>query len=143
MEITTFNNMEEGIQKIAAGGVEADVFVPTPGYLRRLVSQNLVQPLQHELIPNMEANVWPTYSNPGPYYDQGWRYTVPYTIYTWGVAYRRDLVDRRRRRGAGLGGALEHRVRGEDQPVRLLRRHDRRRDHAQREPGREHRATPR
>ena len=40
----------------------------------------------------MEATVWPSYSNPGPYYDQEWRYTVPYTIYTWGVAYRRDLV---------------------------------------------------
>jgi spermidine/putrescine transport system substrate-binding protein len=92
VEITTFNNMEEGIQKIAAGGVEADVFVPTPGYLRRLVSQNLVQPLQHELIPNMGTTVWPSYSDPGPYYDLEWRYTVPYTIYTWGVAYRRDLV---------------------------------------------------
>ena len=84
--------MEEGIQKVANGQVTADVFVPTPGYLRRLVQQNLVQPLQHELIPNMEANVWPSYYNPGPYYDLGWNYTVPYTIYTWGVAYRRDRV---------------------------------------------------
>ena len=40
----------------------------------------------------MEANVWPSYYNPGPYYDLGWNYTVPYTIYTWGVAYRRDRV---------------------------------------------------
>ena len=92
VDLTTFNNMEEGIQKVANGQVTADVFVPTPGYLRRLVQQNLVQPLQHELIPNMEANVWPSYYNPGPYYDLGWNYTVPYTIYTWGVAYRRDRV---------------------------------------------------
>jgi spermidine/putrescine transport system substrate-binding protein len=92
VEITTFNNMEEGIQKVVAGQVTPDVFVPTPGYLRRLVSQSLLQPLQHELIPNMTANVWPSYSNPGPYYDLNWHYTVPYTIYTWGVAYRRDRV---------------------------------------------------
>ena len=92
VDLTTFNNMEEGIQKVANGQVTADVFVPTPGYLRRLVQQNLVQPLQHELIPNMEASVWPSYYNPGPYYDLGWNYTVPYTIYTWGVAYRRDRV---------------------------------------------------
>ena len=32
-------------------------------------------PLQHELIPNMEANVWPSYSDPGPYYDLEWNYT--------------------------------------------------------------------
>src|SRR5262249_37069619 len=43
-------------------------------------------------IPNM-SNVWPSYSDPGPYYDLKWKYTVPYTIYVWGVAYRRDRVD--------------------------------------------------
>jgi spermidine/putrescine transport system substrate-binding protein len=93
VEITTFNNMEEGIQKVVNGQVTPDVFVPTPGYLRRLVSQSLLQPLQHELIPNMTANVWPSYSNPGAYYDLNWHYTVPYTIYVWGVAYRRDRVE--------------------------------------------------
>ena len=92
VEITTFNNMEEGIQKVVAGQVTPDVFVPTPGYIRRLVQSDLLAPLQHELIPNMQASVWPSYSDPGPYYDLGWRYTVPYTIYTWGVAYRRDRV---------------------------------------------------
>ena len=30
---------------------------------------------------------------PGPWYDLGWNYTVPYTIYTTGVAYRRDRID--------------------------------------------------
>ncbi len=92
VDITTFNNLEEGIQKVVNGQVSPDVFVPTPGYLRRLVQKDLLLPLQHELIPNMQANVWPSYSNPGPYYDLGWNYTVPYTIYTWGVAYRRDRV---------------------------------------------------
>jgi spermidine/putrescine transport system substrate-binding protein len=91
VEVTTFNNLEEGIAKVVNGQITPDVFVPTPGYLRRLVAQDLLQPLQHELIPNM-SNVWPSYSDPGPYYDQGWLYTVPYTIYTWGVAYRRDRV---------------------------------------------------
>jgi spermidine/putrescine transport system substrate-binding protein len=92
VEITTFNNMEEGIQKVANGQVTPDVFVPTVGYLRRLVERDLVASLQHELLPNMLENVWPSYSDPGPYYDLGWHYSVPYTIYTWGVAYRRDRV---------------------------------------------------
>jgi spermidine/putrescine transport system substrate-binding protein len=91
VEITTFNNMEEGIQKVVNEQVVPDVFVPTPSYLRRLVEKDLLQPLQHELIPNME-NVWPSFSDPGPYYDLKWHYSVPYTIYTWGVAYRRDRV---------------------------------------------------
>ena len=92
VQISTFNNLEEGIQKVVNGQITPDVFVPTPGYLRRLVAKSLLQPLQHELIPNM-ANVWPSYSDPGPYYDLNWNYSVPYTIYTWGVAYRRDRVD--------------------------------------------------
>ena len=31
VDITTYNNMEEGIQKVANDQVTADVFVPTPG----------------------------------------------------------------------------------------------------------------
>jgi spermidine/putrescine transport system substrate-binding protein len=92
VEWTTFTNMEEGIQKLVAGQVEADVFFPTTDYVRRLVASDLLQPLNHELIPNM-ANVWPVFSDPGPWYDLGWNYTVPYTIYTTGVAYRRDRID--------------------------------------------------
>ena len=53
VQITTFNNLEEGIQKVVNGQVTPDVFVPTPGYLRRLVAKDLLQPLQHDLIPNM------------------------------------------------------------------------------------------
>jgi len=92
VELTTFNNMEEGIQKMVAGQVQADVFFPTTDYVSRLVAADLIQPLNHELIPNLEANYWRTFWDPGPWYDLGWRYTVPYTIYTTGVAYRRDRI---------------------------------------------------
>ena len=34
--------------------------------MRRLVQKDLLQPLQHELIPNMEANVWPSLLQPRP-----------------------------------------------------------------------------
>lgn len=93
VEWTTFNNMEEGIQKLVAGQVQADVFFPTTDYISRLVERDLLQPLNHELIPNLEANYWKSFWDPGPWYDTGWRYTVPYTIYTTGVAYRRDRID--------------------------------------------------
>jgi spermidine/putrescine transport system substrate-binding protein len=92
VEWTSFNNMEEAIKKMQAGQVKPDVFFPTTDYVSRLVETDLIQPLQHELLPNMEQNVWQAYWDPGPYYDLDWRYTVPYTIYTTGVAYRRDRV---------------------------------------------------
>ena len=57
VEWTTFQNMEEGIQKLVAGQVQADVFFPTTDYVSRLVEGDLLQPLNHELIPNLEANI--------------------------------------------------------------------------------------
>ncbi len=101
VEYTSFNNMEEGIQKMVAGQVEPDVFFPTTDYISRLVAQGMLQPLNHELLPNMEATVWPAFTDPGPWYDLGWQYTVPYTIYTTGVAYRRDRVDDATAQAAG------------------------------------------
>ena len=53
VEWTTFNNMEEGIQKLVAGQVTADVFFPTTDYIRRLVASDNLQPLHHELLPNL------------------------------------------------------------------------------------------
>jgi spermidine/putrescine transport system substrate-binding protein len=88
--VTTFNNMDEAVAKMQAGQIEADVFFPTIDVVPKLAISGLLQPLNHDLIPNMEENVWPQYQN--PYYDQGWRYTVPYVVYTTGVAYRRDVV---------------------------------------------------
>lgn len=112
VEITTYNNMEEGIAKVESGQVKPDVFFVTKDYLRRLVQNNLVQPLQHELIPNVQ-NMWPVYSDPGPYYDVGWRYTVPYTIYTWGVAYRRDRVSDEEIAAQGWNALWNHDYAGE------------------------------
>ena len=66
VEWTTFNNMEEGIQKLVAGQVKPDVFVPTPGLPLRLVQKDLLQPLHHDLLPNMASNVWPIVLRPGP-----------------------------------------------------------------------------
>jgi spermidine/putrescine transport system substrate-binding protein len=93
IEWTTFNNQEEGIQKLVAGQVKPDVFFSTTDYIRRLVATDHLQPLNYELLPNLAANVWPVFSDPGPWYDLGPHYTIPYTIYTTGVAYRRDRLD--------------------------------------------------
>jgi spermidine/putrescine transport system substrate-binding protein len=88
--LTTFNDIDEGVAKLSAGQVKPDIFFPDPSELTKLVVSKLLKPLQHELLPNLAANYWPEFQN--PFYDQGWRYTVPYTIYTTGIAYRRDHI---------------------------------------------------
>jgi spermidine/putrescine transport system substrate-binding protein len=86
---STFQNMDEGVAKLQAGQ-KADVFFPTIDVMGKLVAADLLQPLNHDLIPALKKDNWKTFQN--PYYDQAWRYSVPYTIYTTGIGYRRDHI---------------------------------------------------
>lgn len=92
VEYSSFFTLEEAVQKVQSGQIRPDVYFPGPAYLAKVVYADLMQPLNHELIPNMEANVWKMFWDPGPWYDTGWRYSVPYTVLTTGIAYRRDRV---------------------------------------------------
>jgi len=91
IEWTGFSNMEEAIQKMASGQIKPDVFISDVDKINSLVEARLIQPLNHSYIPNLAKYVWSSYQN--PFYDQGWHYTVPYVLWTSGIAYRRDRVD--------------------------------------------------
>jgi len=87
--VTTFNTMNEALSKLRSG-LTFDVFMGvTVDVLGQLVESRLLQPLNHSYLPNI-AQAWPDFTN--PFYDQGWQYTVPYTIYTTGISWRKDLV---------------------------------------------------
>ena len=88
--VSTFETMDEAVAKLSSGKVKADVFFPTIDVLGKLVAADLLQPLNHDLIPALERDNWAAFQN--PYYDQGWRYSVPYAIYTTGIGYRRDHI---------------------------------------------------
>jgi len=87
--ITTFESTSEALGKIRSGGIQADIYNPSYDQMARMVKADLIQPLNHTYIPNI-ANVWPSFTN--PFYDGEWRYTVPYTVYTTGIAWRADKV---------------------------------------------------
>jgi spermidine/putrescine transport system substrate-binding protein len=89
VQLTTFNTMNEALSKLRSG-LSYDVFMGvTVDVLGQLIESKLIQPLNHSYIPNI-SQAWPDFAN--PFYDQGWRYTVPYTIYTTGISWRKDLV---------------------------------------------------
>jgi spermidine/putrescine transport system substrate-binding protein len=90
VELTTFYNLEEATRKLRTGKVDFDVFVPTAEVIPKFVAGKLLQPLNHDYLPNLKKNVWPMLAN--PYYDQGSRYTVPYTVYLTGIGWRTDMV---------------------------------------------------
>jgi spermidine/putrescine transport system substrate-binding protein len=87
--VTTFNTMDEALSKLRSG-LKFDVFMGvTVDVLGQLIGSKLIQPLNHSYLPNI-SQAWPDFVN--PFYDQGWKYTVPYTIYTTGISWRKDLV---------------------------------------------------
>jgi spermidine/putrescine transport system substrate-binding protein len=89
VEVTTFNTMDEALAKLRSG-LSFDVFMGvTADVLGQLVESKLLQPLNHGYIPNI-AQAWPDFTD--PFYDRHWQYTVPYTIYTTGMAWRKDYV---------------------------------------------------
>ena len=88
--VTTFENEEEALSKLTTGAVHFDVWFATVQYLGKSVAGKLVQPLNHRYLPDLKANIWPALAS--PFYDVGSRYTVPYVVYTTGIAWRRDKV---------------------------------------------------
>ncbi len=92
VRIDSFTSMPEAIARLQEPGADYDVFFPVIPALAGLVDSGLLRPLNHEALPHM-GELWPFFREPdGPFYDVGQRYTVPYTVYSTGIGWRRDLV---------------------------------------------------
>jgi spermidine/putrescine transport system substrate-binding protein len=90
VQYTAMQNISTGIQRLASGGVSPDVMEMTPDHLDQVVAGKLIKPLNLDYIPNLKKNIWPQLVD--PFYDVGSRYTVPYTCYATGIAWRTDKV---------------------------------------------------
>ncbi len=87
--LSTFNDEDEALTKIASGDLSFDLYFPSYDSLGKMVQADLLRPLNHDYINNID-NLWPQFKN--PWYDEGWEYSVPYTVYTTGIAWRTDMV---------------------------------------------------
>jgi spermidine/putrescine transport system substrate-binding protein len=90
VELSTFSTLDEAIAKLTSGAVGYDVFVPTQPFISMLVAGKILQPLNLTYIPNLHKDVWRSLQS--PWYDVGSRYTVPYTIFSTGIAWRNDFL---------------------------------------------------
>jgi spermidine/putrescine transport system substrate-binding protein len=90
VQYTGFDNIASGIQRLASGGVKPDVMEMTPDSLDLAVAGKLIKPINLDYVPNLKKNVWPELVS--PFYDGGSHYTVPYTCYATGIAWRNDKV---------------------------------------------------
>jgi spermidine/putrescine transport system substrate-binding protein len=90
VQYTAFDNISSGIQRLASGAVKPDVMEMSPDNLDQAVAGKLIKPLNLDYIPNLKKNVWPELVS--PFYDGESHYTVPYTCYATGIAWRNDKV---------------------------------------------------
>jgi spermidine/putrescine transport system substrate-binding protein len=90
VQLTTFDSIDQGITRLASKSVQMDVTEITNDRIGQAVAGKLLKPINHDYIPNLKQNVWPSLQS--PFYDVGSQYTVPYTIYSTGIGWRSDKV---------------------------------------------------
>jgi spermidine/putrescine transport system substrate-binding protein len=90
VKVSTFDNASQAVSNVRSGKADYDILFVTYDLLGQLVLGNHLRPLSHRYIPNINQ-VWPVFQN--PFYDQDWRYSVPYTVYTTGIGWRADKVE--------------------------------------------------
>jgi spermidine/putrescine transport system substrate-binding protein len=89
VEVSTFTTMAQGISLLAHG--QYDLLAgATTDILGVLVGRSLIQPLNHSYIPKIRQ-AWPFFTD--PYYDSRWQYSIPFGVYTTGIAWRKDKID--------------------------------------------------
>jgi spermidine/putrescine transport system substrate-binding protein len=86
----TFDSNETMYTKLKTGGASYDVIVPSDYMVARLISENMLLPLDYDNIPNAKR-VLPAYR--GMAHDPEDKYSVPYTWGCTGIIYNTKYVD--------------------------------------------------
>ena len=90
VRLDIYENNEEMVAKLQAGGVsQYDIIVPSDYIMPVLINQNLIQPLDHAKIPNLN-NLKPLFREAS--YDPGNKWSVAWQWGTVGLMYRKDRL---------------------------------------------------
>lgn len=86
----TFDSNESMMTKIEQGGTTYDVAMPSEYAIEKMKENDLLQPINHELIPNLQ-NIDPYFLDLS--FDPGNKYSIPYFWGTVGIAYNPTLLE--------------------------------------------------
>ena len=92
IQLTTFNDADEALTKIASKKLGFDLYFPSYDSLGKLVAAELLRPLNNDYLTN-RTNLWRSFDD--PWYDLGSQYTIPYTTYSTGHRLARTTWCRR------------------------------------------------
>jgi spermidine/putrescine transport system substrate-binding protein len=91
VQIATYNSTDEAYAKLAAGATHFDVVLGlSASSIVQLQAKQLMRPLNHDYLPNLEKNIWSALQS--PFYDLGSRYTAPYVVWSDGIGWRNDKL---------------------------------------------------
>ncbi|NLL84643.1 MAG: spermidine/putrescine ABC transporter substrate-binding protein [Lentisphaerae bacterium] len=91
VSIDTFDSNEAMYAKLKAGGAEYDLVLPSSYQIALLRSQQMIQPFDQSLLPNVNQNVDSDYIRFAS--DPTLEYAIPYAMTFTGIAYRTDKLD--------------------------------------------------
>ncbi len=86
----TFDNNEVMYSKVKGGGVNYDVVIPSDYMIARMISEDMLAPLDFDNIPNYDKYIDAKYKNPD--YDPENLYSVPYNVGMVGLIYNTNVV---------------------------------------------------
>lgn len=89
---STFPSNEDMYNKLVSGSAAYDIIIPSEYMIERLISEDLLKPLDFSKIPNYQY-IDEDFRTKFNTYDPEGRYTVPYTYGTVGIIYNADYVD--------------------------------------------------
>jgi spermidine/putrescine transport system substrate-binding protein len=88
VRVANFDSMSGMMAKLRSGN-RYDLIFPTADYVNRLVEANMLLQLDKEKLKNADG-IYEFFDD--PWYDAKSGHTVPYTMYTTGIAWRVDKV---------------------------------------------------
>jgi spermidine/putrescine transport system substrate-binding protein len=89
VNMSLFATNDELFARLRAGNPGFDVIVPSNEFVTRMSQAQMIQELDHSLIPN-KANLLEEFQDAS--FDPGRRYSMPYTWLVLGIGYRKDKM---------------------------------------------------
>jgi spermidine/putrescine transport system substrate-binding protein len=89
VKMDLFATNDELFAKLRAGNPGYDVIVPSNEFVTRMIQAQMLMPLDHAKIPNIQ-NLLPDFQDAA--FDPGRKYSMPYTWLVLGIGYRKSKM---------------------------------------------------
>ena len=90
VKMDLYADNEELFAKLKEGNPGYDLIVPTNDFVERMLTAEMLLPIDHSMIPNMK-NIDPNFLDAD--FDPGRKYSIPYMWGSIGIGYRKSKVD--------------------------------------------------